>query len=284
MWQRWNAATKIFEKSSDNGATYTPLGLDASIITQGTFPAGRLPANVAYTNVQNQFTGPQNFNGPILVVDPGNPIIYFIDNGGYRGEIIGSGGNLYLDATGSIVFRDMAGAQRVLIDTAGGLTVNGQMAVAGETDITAGMLHTYAAAASRRVTSNAAHFYSAHNRQYEVYVAGIPNLAPIIVCRNESAYASCLLRISCAFQAGWNKNFAWEVFLDGYGTNNTVRVIGGEPNATSYNLYVTANHPSAGYSSLFLANSSGATVSMTLAIDCLCWVRHSGIFSDHFAY
>jgi hypothetical protein len=35
MWQRWNGTTRIFEKSSDNGVVWTPLGLDASIITQG---------------------------------------------------------------------------------------------------------------------------------------------------------------------------------------------------------------------------------------------------------
>jgi len=35
MWQRWNGTTKIFEKSSDNGVVWTPLGLDAAILTQG---------------------------------------------------------------------------------------------------------------------------------------------------------------------------------------------------------------------------------------------------------
>lgn len=72
MWQRWVAATKIFEKSSDNGASWTPLGLDASIITQGVFdparlPAVSLPANVAYKNINNNFSTTQNINGGLVV-------------------------------------------------------------------------------------------------------------------------------------------------------------------------------------------------------------------------
>jgi hypothetical protein len=43
MWERWNQATKIFEKSTDNGGSWTPLGLDASIITQGMIDPARLP-------------------------------------------------------------------------------------------------------------------------------------------------------------------------------------------------------------------------------------------------
>jgi hypothetical protein len=43
MWERWNQATKIFEKSTDNGSSWTPLGLDASIITQGLIDPARLP-------------------------------------------------------------------------------------------------------------------------------------------------------------------------------------------------------------------------------------------------
>lgn len=64
MWQRWNSGTKIFEKSSDNGTSWTPLGLDASIITQGVMDPARLPPyppvvtippNIAFTNVVNTF-------------------------------------------------------------------------------------------------------------------------------------------------------------------------------------------------------------------------------------
>jgi len=34
-WQRWNSSTKIFELSTDDGANWAPLGLDAAILTQG---------------------------------------------------------------------------------------------------------------------------------------------------------------------------------------------------------------------------------------------------------
>lgn len=48
MWQRWNGTTKIFEKSSDNGVVWTPLGLDGSIITQGRISLiDRFSANAA---------------------------------------------------------------------------------------------------------------------------------------------------------------------------------------------------------------------------------------------
>src|SRR5262245_13081307 len=43
MWQRWNQTTHIFEKSIDNGSSWTPLGLNASIITEGRLTSGRNP-------------------------------------------------------------------------------------------------------------------------------------------------------------------------------------------------------------------------------------------------
>ena len=43
MWQRWNQTTHIFEKSTDNGAIWTPLGLSAAIITEGVMDIARLP-------------------------------------------------------------------------------------------------------------------------------------------------------------------------------------------------------------------------------------------------
>lgn len=42
MWQRWNQTTHIFEKSTDDGANWTPLPLDGSIISEGTVAAARL--------------------------------------------------------------------------------------------------------------------------------------------------------------------------------------------------------------------------------------------------
>jgi len=47
MWQRWNGTTKIFEKSSDNGVVWTPLGLDASILTQGSITLAARIVNIA---------------------------------------------------------------------------------------------------------------------------------------------------------------------------------------------------------------------------------------------
>lgn len=42
MWQRWNQTTHIFEKSDNDGGTWTPIGLSADIITEGTLAALRL--------------------------------------------------------------------------------------------------------------------------------------------------------------------------------------------------------------------------------------------------
>jgi len=53
MWQRYNQISHIFEKSVDNGVTWGPLPLNASIINEGTLP---LPANIAYTDVSNSFS------------------------------------------------------------------------------------------------------------------------------------------------------------------------------------------------------------------------------------
>lgn len=46
MWQRWNQSTHIFEKSDNDGASWTPLGLDGAIITEGSIADARLSANV----------------------------------------------------------------------------------------------------------------------------------------------------------------------------------------------------------------------------------------------
>lgn len=63
MWQRWNQSTHIFEKSTDNGGSWTPLGLNASIITEGTLADARLSSNVPLKNVSNSFTYPQIITG-----------------------------------------------------------------------------------------------------------------------------------------------------------------------------------------------------------------------------
>lgn len=55
MWQRWNSSTHIFEKSSDNGAVWTPLGLSADIITEGALTKARQHAQTAYKDEINVF-------------------------------------------------------------------------------------------------------------------------------------------------------------------------------------------------------------------------------------
>lgn len=64
MWQRWNQTTHIFEKSLDNGGSWTPLGLDAAILTEGLVGIDRVPvltkakqhAQTAYKDEANTFT------------------------------------------------------------------------------------------------------------------------------------------------------------------------------------------------------------------------------------
>lgn len=77
MWQRWNSGTKIFEKSSDNGGTWTPLGLDAAIITQGTFLDAQMPASLVRTNGYNKFTVAQQINpgATVASLDPGDLLV-----------------------------------------------------------------------------------------------------------------------------------------------------------------------------------------------------------------
>lgn len=62
MWQRWNGTSKIFEKSDNDGASWTPLGLDAAIITQGSLADARLSANIPLKNAANIFSGANTFS------------------------------------------------------------------------------------------------------------------------------------------------------------------------------------------------------------------------------
>lgn len=43
MWLRWNQSTNIFEKSTDDGATWSGILLDAIILTQGVLATARIP-------------------------------------------------------------------------------------------------------------------------------------------------------------------------------------------------------------------------------------------------
>jgi hypothetical protein len=48
MWMRWNQTTHIFEKSDNNGSSWVPLALDASIITEGALAKARHHAQTAF--------------------------------------------------------------------------------------------------------------------------------------------------------------------------------------------------------------------------------------------
>lgn len=71
MWQRYNGTTKIFEKSTDNGANWSALGLDAAIITQGSFAKAQQHAQTAYKDAANVFSVTGNEFQEILKVDKG---------------------------------------------------------------------------------------------------------------------------------------------------------------------------------------------------------------------
>jgi azurin len=56
MWQRWNQTTHIFEKSDNDGSSWTPLGLDAAILTEGALAKARQHTQTAYKDEANVFT------------------------------------------------------------------------------------------------------------------------------------------------------------------------------------------------------------------------------------
>jgi hypothetical protein len=55
MWQRWNQSTHIFEKSDNDGATWLPLPLSGSIITEGQLTRAVMPTGTAYRDINNNF-------------------------------------------------------------------------------------------------------------------------------------------------------------------------------------------------------------------------------------
>ena len=56
MWMRWNDTSHIFEQSFNDGASWAVLPLNASVINEGAINIARLPPNVAYNNLNNNFT------------------------------------------------------------------------------------------------------------------------------------------------------------------------------------------------------------------------------------
>lgn len=125
MWQRWNQGTHIFEKSSDNGNTWTPLGLNAAIITEGVIDSARLPpvaplpGNIAYKDQANIFTA-------IQAIQLSNPRLALIDTAApvdtRRFDFYITGQSFYLQ-----VLADAGGFQRnaLQIDRAGNFTADG---------------------------------------------------------------------------------------------------------------------------------------------------------------
>jgi len=59
MWQRWNQSTHIFEKSDDDGVSWVPLPLNASVLTEGTLDQGRLTNWTSYTPTWISNSSPQ---------------------------------------------------------------------------------------------------------------------------------------------------------------------------------------------------------------------------------
>lgn len=96
MWIRYNPALKYYEYSNNNGSTWAQLPMSAASITEGSIP---LPPNVAYTNINNNFSVDQS-------IVSSDPILYLVDTAqaaGYRHfRLINSEQNLYIQATDEV--------------------------------------------------------------------------------------------------------------------------------------------------------------------------------------
>lgn len=66
MWIRYNPAAKYYEKSDNNGASWSQLPMSANSITEGTFPPSVVPpidtTYIAYKNQTNTFTVDQRIS------------------------------------------------------------------------------------------------------------------------------------------------------------------------------------------------------------------------------
>ena len=62
-WLRWEPSTHIFEYSTDFAASWNPLPLNASILTEGVISAARLPPGLPSNAGDNIWTGTNIFQG-----------------------------------------------------------------------------------------------------------------------------------------------------------------------------------------------------------------------------
>jgi hypothetical protein len=68
QWLRWNPTSHIFEYSTDNGASFNPLPLNAAIITEGTLPPAVIPGGSGPSlSAPNTWTGLNTYSG----INPG---------------------------------------------------------------------------------------------------------------------------------------------------------------------------------------------------------------------
>jgi hypothetical protein len=246
MWQRWVEATKIFEKSSDNGASWTPLGLDASIITQGKIhpdrlPVATLPANVAYKDVNNFFSTDQTVYG-------------------------------HLTSSGNTQFN---GA----LTLGGHAQLNSTCNVGGDIQVAGGLIRTYPAP-TRRIELDTGHVYERYRRTYKLIVSGFPHGSTARLFTQESYYVGNFINLIWGFQGGWNKNFAARVVLDGYGVNNNLLLIAGE--AAAFAWAIENTEP--GRCSLMIQNLTGVQVEMQAVVECLSWTANTGVTSAYMQY
>lgn len=137
MWQRWNQTTHIFEKSTDNGVVWTPLGLNASIITEGVMdparlpPVAPLPANIAYNNINNNFVAQTIGSGSIF--NGANMLTTYVDAGGLAGAKVWR--TLQYQGTNQIRWELLSDDQSSVVRTPLMIYSTGHIATQGTLDI-----------------------------------------------------------------------------------------------------------------------------------------------------
>jgi len=156
MWQRYNQISHIFEKSVDNGVTWGPLPLNASVINEGTIP---LPANIAYTNTINTFLFTQKLQGvyaELAFIETAAPV-----------------GSRVFDIAGSsqlLAFRALSDNLSTIISNPLVLNRAGDVGIGRHLDVPAGRLRWGTTASTAALRGNAAsiEFVTGDNAQYAV--------------------------------------------------------------------------------------------------------------------